>query len=107
MIINNPADCDLVCMTIIAGRKIKDPLLDALLKGEARLINVEYGTGSTHVNSLSEIFGFRPEKKKVVVFCLMRRDASVKMLEVLDKDFCFNEPNTGIAYTIAVEELSF
>ena len=104
---NKPTDIDLVCMTIIAGRKVKDSLLDALIIGEAKLINVEYGYGSAHVNSFSEVCGIKPESKKVVLLCLMRRDSSEKMLEVLDKDFKFNEPNTGIAYTIALEELSF
>ena len=104
---NKPSVGDLVSMTIIAGRKIKDPLLDALVAGEGKLINVEYGRGSTHVSSLSEMFGFTPENKKVVIICIMRKEASEKMLEVLAEDFNFNKPNTGIAFTIALEGLSF
>lgn len=104
---NNTAVCDLVSMTIIAGRKIKGPLLESLKNNGGKLVNVEYGYGSTYVNSFSEIFGFKPENKKVVIICVMKREDSIKMLEILDRDFYFDKPNTGIAYTIALSELSF
>lgn len=104
---NKPNVDDLVCMTVIAGRKLKQPLLKAIVDGGGKLVNIEFAKGSTHVSSLSEAFGFKPENKKVVFTCLMRKEASNNLFEVLNEDFDFNEPNTGIAYTISVDGLSF
>ena len=98
---------DLVCMTVVGSRKKKIALLDALTERGAKLINVEFGLGSARVSSYIEVFGFDPEDKKVILICLMRRENAEKMFDVLYKEFHFDEPNTGIAFTLPLDKLVF
>ena len=98
---------NIVCLNIIAGLKQKDSLLEAVTSTGGRLVSVEYGRGSAKVNIIQDMFGFVPEEKKVMISCLMKKENSDEMIRILTDDFGFNNANTGIAYTIPVEKLSF
>ncbi len=96
----------LVFLTLIAGRKQKEALLDALTEGGGRLVNIVYGRGTINAGYLKSILGMVPEENKVVITCLLPGEKSDAVLEMLIKKFNFDQPNTGIAFTIPVEGLS-
>lgn len=96
----------LVLLTLIAGRKQKSALLDALTETGGRLIKLIYGRGSTNAGYFMDALGLVPEVEKVVIICLLPREKSDAVLEMLIKKFKFDKPNTGIAFTIPVESLS-
>ena len=95
-------------LLLISGRKQKEGLLTFLADMEASVINISYGKGSVKSNSsLIELFGFVPEENKVVITCLLSQDKASEVINRLEKKFDFNKPNTGIAFTINAEGLSF
>ena len=95
-------------LLVISGRKQKEHLLTFLADMDTRLVNVSYGKGSVKSNSpLVEIFGFTPEEHKVIITCLLPKDKSGDVINRLEKKFDFNKPNTGIAFTVDVDGLSF
>ena len=94
-------------LAIIAGRKRKDALLTALLDTGIHLINTVYCKGTVNASFLRNTFGFVPEKDKVIITCLstgVKIDIVIKMLE---NRFEFNRPNTGIAFTVSVDKVSY
>ena len=98
---------DVVFLTVIAERNIKAELIDSLSAVGGKLLNVEYAHGSADINTLREMFGFYVEKKKVVINCLMRKENAEKVFNILNTEYHFDEPNTGIAFTVALDKLSF
>lgn len=96
-----------VCLTLIAGRKQKDALLSALAASGAKLINTMYGKGTVKATYLENLFGLVPEENKVVISCVLLHEHSPAILRMLEEKFHFNKPNTGIAFTIPVDRLSF
>lgn len=99
--------CCIKFLTLIAGRKHKDALLDALFKAGGRLINIVYGRGSVKSSYIKDMLGLVPEENKVVITCLLPGEKSDAVLDMLVREFNFDKPNTGIAFTIPVEKLSF
>ena len=98
---------DINFLMIIAGRKMKEDLMEAISNHGGRLINVIYGKGSVKASYLMNAFGFAPEENKVVIACLFPQKKIDIMLKVLTDDFDFDKPNTGIAFTTTVDKLSF
>ena len=90
---------------VIAGRKQKRALLDALSASGARLMHVAYGRGSIHASHLKEMLGLVPDEQKVLITCLFPRDKLDQALDMLVKQFHFDKPNTGIAFSIPIEKL--
>ncbi len=97
---------DLVFLTLIAGRKQKGALLDALTETGGRLVNIVYGRGSVNSSYLQDMLGMVPEENKVVITCLLPGEKCDAMFEMLIRKFNFDKPNTGIAFTVPVEKLS-
>ena len=96
-----------VQLMLIAGRNHYDALLSAMPEKGARVINTIYGKGSVKASYLMDAFGLVPEENKVVISCLIPSDKLDAMFAMLDEQFHFNKPNTGIAFTIPVEKLSY
>jgi len=97
-----------VFLFLIAGRKLKEPLLNFLSNGNAKVVNTSYGKGSANAKpSLVEAFGFVPEENKVMITCLLSRSDADVVLEKLVRKFNFDKPNTGIAFTVPVDSLAF
>ena len=98
---------DAVFMVLIAGRKQKDALLTALLETGAHLINTTYARGTVKASFLKSAFGLVPEEHKVVVTCVLTQAKACAALRMLSTRFHFDQPNTGVAFTIPVDRLSF
>ena len=94
-------------LIIIAERKKKDELLPLLMQTGARIINTVYGKGSVRASTFMDILGFIPEENKIIITCLIPKEKSDSLLETLNEEYSFNKSNTGIAFTIPVEGLSF
>ena len=94
-------------MILIAGRTQKDALLSALFESGIHLINTLYGKGTVKASYLQNTFGFIPEEKKVVITCVSTEVKINAVLKMLVEKFHFNEPNTGIAFTVPISGVSF
>ena len=95
-------------LMVISGRNQKEDLLKFLTEMGANVVNVSYGEGSIKSTSpLTEVFGFVPELDKVIITCLLSHDKANDVISMLEKVFDFDKANTGIAYTVGVDCLSF
>ncbi len=97
---------DIVYLIIIVGRKNSSPLLASVYEFGGRGIHTVYGKGSVKASYLQYAFGLVPEDNKLVITCLLPKDKSDGMLKMLINKYDFNKPNTGIAFTIPIEELT-
>jgi nitrogen regulatory protein PII len=93
-------------LTIITSRNYKDKILKLLLELKCHLIKVVYAKGSVKSGYFKDMLGLVPEEKKVMISCIVTSDIAGKLLEQLVTKFHFNQPNTGIAFTIPVDKLS-
>ena len=93
-------------LTIITGRKNKDAILKALHDSGICLINTVYGKGTVKAGYLQNAFGLVPEEKKAVITCLPTCAKIKPVLKLLEDQFGFNKPNTGIAFTVPVDMVS-
>jgi len=91
---------------LIAERKQKKALLEALSQIGIRLTNTIYGKGTAKGNFFTNMLGLVPEKNKVVITCLTTDAKSDAVLKLVVKEFNFDKPNTGIAFTLPVEGIS-
>ena len=98
---------DIKYMVLIAGRKQKDQLLEALAENGGHFFNTYYGKGSVKAGFLMDAFGLVPEEQKVIITCLLSSKEADGIFDMLVHDFQFDKPNTGIVYTIPVEKLSY
>lgn len=103
----NETPCKIVFFTLIAGRKQKDALLNALSASGLKLINTMYGKGTVQANYLQNVLGLVPEENKIIITGLMKLENADRVFDLLVRKFEFNKPNTGIAFTIPIEKLSF
>ena len=94
-------------MVLIAGRKLQDRLLTMITDNGGHVINVFFGRGSAKSGFLMEMFGLVDEKNKVLITCLISETEADVIFDTLIAEFHFDRPNTGIAYTIPVEQLSY
>ena len=98
---------NLFFLIIIVGRKQKDALLSALPALGIRLIHTKYGKGTANANYLQNTLGLVLEEKKAVITCLSTRERTDSALQLLSERFHFDKPNTGIAFTLPIDQLSF
>jgi hypothetical protein len=94
-------------LTIIAVRKKKDALLTAMVDAGIHLINTHYGKGTVNASYLMNTLGFVPEKNKAVITCVSTCAKIDAFLKILISDFDFENSNTGIAFAVPVERVSF
>ena len=98
---------DMNHMVLITGRNQKDRLLTALSERGGPLFNFYYGRGSVKASFLMDTYGLVPEENKIIITCIASKSEADAIFDMLEKDFHFNKPNTGIAFTIPVKKLSF
>jgi len=103
----NEAFKDIDFLMVISGRKQKEEILVSMSENGGRVLNIMYGKGSVKAGNLMDALGFVPEENKVVITCLLQKKKSGEMLKMLTDKFNFDKPNTGIAFTIPVDKLSF
>ena len=93
---------------VVSGRKQKDNLITFLSAMDASVVSISYGKGSVKATSpLIESFGFMPEEHKVIITCLLSQKKAYEALDKLEQKFNFNKANTGIAFSVNVDDLSF
>ena len=97
----------IVYVFIITARQKKDVILELLTQQEAQLINTVYAKGSIKANSLLSAFGLVADECKVISTCLLPVERADRLIELLNTEYDFMMPNTGIAFTIPVEGLSY
>lgn len=94
-------------LVIIAEQKKKNQFLSLLSDHGARAIETVYGHGSMSPSAIAAAFGFEAEQGKVLITCLVKTESAKELINILYKDYHFCKPNTGIAFTVAVEGLAF
>lgn len=92
---------------IIAEQKKKNKFLALLNEHGARGIETVYGHGSMSPSAIAAAFGFEAEQGKVLISCLLKSESARELIDILYHDYNFSKPNTGIAFGISVEGLSF
>ncbi|MDR3263854.1 MAG: hypothetical protein LBT30_06050 [Clostridiales bacterium] len=92
---------------VIGERKQKENLISALAANGATVFSVIYGRGFVKSNEILKAFGLVSEEDKVVITCLIKKIDCDKAFAVLNEDFKFDRPNTGIAFTVPVENLKY
>lgn len=95
-----------VFLIIIAGRKRKDALLSALSQAGACMTDTMYGKGTYRASCLADALGLVPEDKKVVITCILPEVRVDSILCMLEREFHFDRPNTGIAFTVPIDNMS-
>ena len=93
-------------ITLIAGRKRKDDILESLLACNCHLVNIVYAKGTLKTGYFKDMLGLVAEEKKIVVTCLTKSENTDEVLDILNTRFNFNQPNTGIAFVTPVDNLS-
>jgi hypothetical protein len=97
----------IVFLVVIAGRKQKDAILTGLSKAGVRLTNTLYGKGTVQASYLKNLLGLVPEENKVMITGLISGEKSGQVMNMLMEKFLFDQPNTGIAFTIPIEKLTY
>jgi len=105
--LKSPETDQVVLMIIIAGRKQKNALLTSLLASGIHLIDTVYGKGTVCAGYLRNTFGLVPEEKKVVITCASTYAKADLVLKLLVEQFHFDKPNTGIAFTVPIDRVSY
>ncbi len=100
-------DIKLVTWMLIIGRKQKDAMLSTLLQEGAFLSNIIYGKGTVEASYLQNVLGLVPEENKVMIMCMLPDSKTEMINKILIDKFKFDQPNTGIAITIPIDNVSF
>ena len=94
-------------LVIIAEQKKKNKFLELLTEHGAYGIESVYGHGSANPSAIAAAFGFEVEQNKVLITCLVKNTKAQELIGILYHDYNFKKPNTGIAFSIPVEGLTF
>lgn len=92
---------------IIVEKNKKKEFLALLDEFDVRGIEIVYGHGSMSPSAIAEAFGFESEQRKVIISCLLKNEKAKKLIDVLCKEYNFDKPNTGTAFSISVEGVAF
>ena len=98
---------EIVLLTVIIDRALRDSLITMLSEAGGQLINTIYGKGLVNADLLMEAFGLVPEKNRVIITCLLPSEESEPMIKTLVEEFGLGTLNAGAAFTVPVEKLSF
>lgn len=104
---NEPTIKGLSYFVLIAEQKKKKSFLGLLSEYDAHGIEIVYAHGSMNPSALAAAFGLEAEQKKVMITCLLRSERAAALIDVLYREYKFDKPNTGIAFTVPVEGLAF
>lgn len=94
-------------LVIIADQNKKKKFLSLLDGYDVRGIEIVYAHGSMSPSAVAAAFGFESEQRKVMISCLVKNDKAKELIDILYKDYKFNKPNTGIAFSISIEGMAF
>lgn len=102
MVITN----DISCFTVIATRDLKTALLKAISEHGGRFTNIMYGKGTVKSTALIAALGFVPENEKIVITFFVAKSHSDDIINMLDNEFHFDKPNTGIAFSYNINKIA-
>ena len=94
-------------LVLIAGRELKNALLSAMLESGIHLTTASYGRGTVETGYLKNTFGLAREENKIVIKGVSTHTKIEAAIKLIVERFNFTEPDTGIAFTIGIEELSY
>jgi len=94
-------------MVIIGERERRDELLHALSALHIHLINIIYGKSTVTDTLWQSALGVVHENNRVVITCLLADEHTGEVFQLLREQFNFDNPNTGIAFTMPVGKLAF
>jgi len=97
----------IVFLTLIAKRERREELLSALSESGIHLVNTSYGRGFVDTGYLGKAFGLAKEARQAVLTCVSSQSKAYAFLKRLAKDYGFNNPDTGIAFTIPIEKIVY
>ena len=94
-------------MYIITKRSKKEEIISELINYGTVAIDYIYCMGSYEKQNLFNILGFMHDKEKVLITGLNSKKHSDTIIEVLNEKYHFKKSNSGIAFTIPVEKVSY
>ncbi len=92
--------------TIICDKKKKKAFTELMASNGGVCIDTVYGKGSANCGAFADALGFKTEEHKVVISCLIPSDKAELLTEILIKDYDFQSPNTGMAFSVPLSGLS-
>lgn len=92
---------------VIVIKDLKDQILTILSEHNAHLIEIIYVHGTVKTNPLVNAFGLDCNECKVMITSLVKYENAKELTRLLYENYKFDKPNTGIAYSISVDSLSF
>lgn len=92
---------------IITEKKKINKFLSLLDNYDAHVIETVYAHGSFNPNVIEAAFGFEERQCKIVITCLLKNDKAQELINILNHEYKFDKPNTGVAFSILVEGLAF
>ncbi len=100
-------ELNLQYFVLICDRKKKKRFLDLVASYGALSIKTHYGRGSAKGNVLSRAFGLEAELHKAVISCILTHEQATALTAELCNTYEFHRANTGFAFSIPIEGLSF
>ena len=97
----------IVLLTLIARRDYKDDYMAALSESGIHLVNASFGRGFVESGYLEYTFGLARDVRVAVILCVSSRAKAEAFMKRLTDEFGFNEPHTGIAFTMPIENFSY
>ena len=95
-----------VNLIIITKRSHKKDIVQMLYDHEAAMVIQAYAYGSA-TDGILRALGLTSEEKKLFLSCFIAESEVEKVFTHLNKKFKFHAANTGFAFTIPVEKISY
>ena len=92
---------------IIGNTKLREKFSALLKENGAHSIKTIYGRGSVGKSLLAQAFGLDADQKKAIISCLLPTDGAEKVVDLLYKEYNFDKANTGIAFSVPIQKISF
>lgn len=98
---------NIVFMTIITRRKRKSEIICDLIDHKAQLLSVVYSRDYVEEDGLQYVFGLVPDDDELMLNCIMPEELVDDIFDLLSKKYGCNSPDTGMAFTVSLDQLSF
>lgn len=98
---------EISCLVVISDRKRKAELLAALAEKKVLAIHTYYGKGFMRDPAFLDALGISWDAGKVILMGMTAAARVDGILEMLNEDFSFKRPGTGIAFTVRVDSIVF
>jgi len=95
-----------VNLIIITKRANKKEIVQMLYDHDAAMVIQAYAFGSA-TDGFLRALGLTQEEKKLFLSCFIAENRVQEVFNYLNYKYHFNAPNTGFAFTIPVEKISY